>query len=171
MSFTGNPGTGKTAVALKMASILYKLGYIEKGHLLTVTRDDLVGQYIGHTAPKTKEVLKKAMAYLKSTGLADQAYFGPEAEFFSCPAYPLEDIHDPTGAGDSFAGGLAGYLAANVKDGQVTFDHLKKAVVYGSVLASYNVEAFSLERLKTVDTAQIDSRYDLFRRIAHFETI
>jgi sugar/nucleoside kinase (ribokinase family) len=97
--------------------------------------------------------------------------FGPEAEFFSCPAYPLEDIHDPTGAGDSFAGGLAGYLAANVKDGQVTFDHLKKAVVYGSVLASYNVEAFSLERLKTVDTAQIDSRYDLFRRIAHFETI
>ena len=97
--------------------------------------------------------------------------FGPEAEFFSCPAYPLEDIHDPTGAGDSFAGGLAGYLAANVKDGEVTFEHLKKAVVYGSVLASYNVEAFSLERLKTVDIAQIDSRYELFRTISHFEKI
>ena len=58
-----------------------------------------------------------------------------------------------------------------MKDGEVTFEHLKKAVVYGSVLASYNVEAFSLERLKTVDIAQIDSRYELFRTISHFEKI
>ena len=61
MSFTGNPGTGKTTVALRIASILHKLGFVRRGQVVSVTRDELVGQYIGHTAPKTKEVLKKAM--------------------------------------------------------------------------------------------------------------
>jgi probable Rubsico expression protein CbbX len=72
MSFTGSPGTGKTTIAIRMAFILFKMGYSRKGIILTVTRDDLVGQYIGHTAPKTKEVLKKAMGGIL---FIDEAYY------------------------------------------------------------------------------------------------
>jgi sugar/nucleoside kinase (ribokinase family) len=90
-----------------------------------------------------------------------------EDEFFSCGAYPLEDIHDPTGAGDTFAGGIAGYLAGTV--GTVHFTDLRKAMIYGSVLASFCVEAFSLERLRTLSMDEINQRYETFKLMSQFE--
>ena len=93
--------------------------------------------------------------------------FGENGQFFSCPAFPLEDIHDPTGAGDTFAGGLAGYLAKY--SSRVEFGALRRAVVHGSILASYNVEAFSLERLKVVTREEISERFDTFRRLSQFD--
>ena len=141
---------------------------------MLILNDGEARQFTGETSliKAGKKIRDMGPAYVAiKKGEHGCLLFGPEAEFFSCPAFPLEDIHDPTGAGDTFAGGLAGYLAANAKEAGVTFELLKKAVVYGSVLASYNVEAFSLERLKTVDSDQIESRYDLFRRISQFEKI
>src|SRR5262249_27266713 len=91
-------------------------------------------------------------------------------QFFSCGAFPLEDIQDPTGAGDVFAGGFTGYLASLNKE-NAYFSDLKKAVVYGSLLASFCVEAFSLERIKTLEWKEIEERYALFRLMSHFEVI
>jgi sugar/nucleoside kinase (ribokinase family) len=90
-----------------------------------------------------------------------------EDEFFSCGAYPLEDIHDPTGAGDTFAGGIAGYLAGTVST--VHFTDLRKAMIYGSVLASFCVEAFSMERLRTLSLEEINERYEMFKLMNQFE--
>lgn len=92
-----------------------------------------------------------------------------EGEFFACPAFPLEGLRDPTGAGDTFAGGLAGVLAALPSGEAITFDTLRRAVVRGSVLASFNVEAFSLERLKTLENSDIENRLAAFRRIASLD--
>src|SRR5216110_2964295 len=90
-----------------------------------------------------------------------------ENEFFSCGAYPLEDIHDPTGAGDTFAGGMAGYLASTKRE--PAFSDLRKAMIYGSVLASFCVEAFSLVRLRNLTMDEIAKRYETFKLMSQFE--
>jgi sugar/nucleoside kinase (ribokinase family) len=89
-------------------------------------------------------------------------------DWFALPALPLERVQDPTGAGDCFAGGAIGYLASGMR-----FDDaaLRRAMVYGSVMASFNVEAFSLERLRTLTVAEIQERYQAFRRLTHFEDL
>ena len=101
-----------------------------------------------------------------------------DGQFFSCPAYPLEDIHDPTGAGDCFAGGLAGYLASrHLSDAdlsekkEIPFEYLRQAVVEGSVIASFNVESFSMDRLRAVSKADIAERYGIFRTLSRFEAV
>ncbi len=87
---------------------------------------------------------------------------------FSAPGLPLEDIHDPTGAGDSFAGGFMGHLAAT---GDLSEAGMRRAVIFGSVMASFNVEAFSYERMKSLSMAEINERYRAFGELAHFERI
>jgi sugar/nucleoside kinase (ribokinase family) len=148
--------------------------------LRLLTRVDMLILNDSEARMLTKETsLIKAGAKIRALGPAylvikkgehGALLFGPEGRFFSCGAYPLEDIHDPTGAGDTFAGGLAGHLAAQ-DHGTVTFDSLRRAVVFGSVLASFNVEAFSLERLRQLTPADIDERYASFRRMSQFEVL
>ena len=148
--------------------------------LRLLARVDMLILNDGEARMLTKETsLIKAAAKIRAMGPAyvvikkgehGALLFGPEARFFSCGAYPLEDIHDPTGAGDTFAGGLAGHLAA-ADQSHVTFEALRKAVVFGSVLASFNVEKFSLERLRTLTQQDIDERYESFRRMSQFEVL
>ena len=88
--------------------------------------------------------------------------------FFYCPAYPLEDVKDPTGAGDSFAGGFMGYLA---RGGALTMAHFRRALVYGSVVASFTVEDFSVRRLASVTPDEIEQRYREFRDFTYFDEV
>ena len=87
---------------------------------------------------------------------------------FGAPAFPLEDVRDPTGAGDTFAGGFLGYLAAT---GNRSLEAMKQAIIFGSVMASFTVEAFSLDRLRVLDYKEIEARYREFKRLTHFEDI
>lgn len=112
------------------------------------------------------------MGYGPKTLIVKQGEYGAimfhEDTVFSAPAYPLEDIFDPTGAGDSFAGGLIGHLAST---GDLSGENIRKAIIFGSVMASFNVEAFSLERLKNLKSEEINFRYKEFKRLTHFEDL
>ena len=88
-----------------------------------------------------------------------------EGKFFPLPGYPLETVFDPTGAGDSFAGAMMGYLA---ESGDLSFENLKKAAAYGSVVASFTVEDFSLDRLRRLDRNRIEERLAIFRKLCSF---
>ncbi len=94
------------------------------------------------------------------------ACFFEGRRIFFAPAFPLEEVHDPTGAGDSFAGGFMGYLA---REGNCSEEHLRRALIYGSVMASFAVESFGLERLLTVDPREIEERFREFKAMTHFD--
>lgn len=97
-----------------------------------------------------------------------------DGKYFSAPGYPLEEVKDPTGAGDSFAGGLIGYLASKqvsnklVSGKRVSFEELRRAVVYGSTIASFCAEDFSLNYLKNINSKKIEERYNIFQKIREF---
>lgn len=122
--------------------------------------------------PNLVKAAKKIMSYGPATLIIKRGEYGAlmfnGSSVFSAPAYPLESIFDPTGAGDSFAGGLMGYLANtdNLSD-----DGIRQAIIIGSVMASFNVEDFSLNRMKTLTLKEISERYKEFKRLAHFEDI
>jgi cytidine kinase len=88
--------------------------------------------------------------------------------YFACPAYPLESVFDPTGAGDTFAGGFMGYIASQK---EITDEVLRRAMIYGSVMASFNVEKFGTERVDALDYAEINARFKKFKQMTHFDDI
>lgn len=88
--------------------------------------------------------------------------------YFAAPAYPLESVFDPTGAGDTFAGGFMGYLAAHK---EITEETLRRAMIYGSVMASFNVEKFGTERVDALDYPEINQRFKAFKQMTHFDDI
>lgn len=120
-----------------------------------------------HKAAKKIMEIGDLKALVIKRGEYGAALFTPE-NYFAIPAYPLESVFDPTGAGDTFAGGFMGYLASQV---EITDDTLRRAMIYGSVMASFNVEEFGTERVDRLTHDEINERFRAFKRITHFEEI
>ena len=137
--------------------------------LLTINEAEirqLAGESSLVKAAKTVQALGPKTIIVKQGSYGALMFNGHSV--FSAPAYPLESVFDPTGAGDTFAGGFMGYLASTMN---FTEDSMRKAVIFGSVMASLNVEAFSLERLRSLDYKEIEDRYREFKKLTHFEDI
>lgn len=135
---------------------------------LCLMNDSEVRQFCGTYS--LVDSARKLLALGPSTAIFKKGEHGAlmftETSHFSAPAYPLEEIKDPTGAGDCFAGGFIGYLA---KTGDFSEQNIRRAIIYGSVMASYNVEGFGTERLTRLTASEIESRFKEFKSIAHFE--
>jgi sugar/nucleoside kinase (ribokinase family) len=122
--------------------------------------------------PNLVRAARKILSYGPKTLIIKRGEYGAlmfkDNKIFSAPAYPLETIFDPTGAGDSFAGGFMGYLANTMN-----FDesNIRRAIIFGSVMASFNVESFSLDRMKNLDFAEVKKRYTEFKALTHFEDL
>jgi sugar/nucleoside kinase (ribokinase family) len=115
-----------------------------------------------------KKILKEGLKFIIVKKGEHGALVFDEKNMFFAPGYPLEDVKDPTGAGDCFAGGFLGYIAYT---GDFSFENLRRAVIYGSVIASYNVEGFGLERLLKLKEDEIFKRFNEFKNLTHFEDI
>jgi sugar/nucleoside kinase (ribokinase family) len=124
--------------------------------------------------PNLVRAARAVMAYGPRVVVAKRGEYGAalftEEGFFALPGYPLEDVLDPTGAGDSFAGGFLGYLDAHLGV-ERSDDHIRRAMTYGSVLASFNVEEFGTERVRRLTLAEVNERFAEFKRITHFEAV
>jgi sugar/nucleoside kinase (ribokinase family) len=137
--------------------------------LLTINEAEirqLAGESSLVKAAKSVQVMGPKVIVVKQGSYGALMFNGHSV--FSAPAYPLESVFDPTGAGDTFAGGFMGYLASTMNFSE---DSLRKAVIFGSVMASLNVEAFSLDRLRSLDYKEIEDRYREFKKLTHFEDI
>jgi sugar/nucleoside kinase (ribokinase family) len=122
--------------------------------------------------PNIHKAAKKIMDYRLKTLVIKRGEYGAVLftadSFFVVPAYPLESVFDPTGAGDTFAGGFMGYLASQI---EITEDTLRRAMIYGSVMASFNVEEFGTERVDRLTQDEINERFRAFKRMTHFDEI
>jgi sugar/nucleoside kinase (ribokinase family) len=137
--------------------------------LLTINESEirqLAGESSIVKAAKTVQALGPKTIVVKQGSYGALMFHGNSV--FSAPAYPLESVFDPTGAGDTFAGGFMGYLA-NTRN--YSEPSLRQAVIFGSVMASLNVEAFSLDRLRSLDYREIEERFREFKKLTHFEDI
>jgi sugar/nucleoside kinase (ribokinase family) len=122
--------------------------------------------------PNLVKAASKILSYGPKTLIIKRGEYGAlmfkGGRIFSAPAYPLEAVFDPTGAGDSFAGGFMGYLSSTMNFDEA---NIRKAIIFGSVMASFNVESFSLDKIKNLDYSEIENRFNEFKKLTHFEDL